>query len=96
MLKAIVNYIKYLILSYEGIVQFLKQRDLSFDGDHLFNAILSLWIGFIFMFLCIVFGILGYYILPGLFITFSVIFGIIMLVFYIFMIVKVYELFDWN
>ncbi len=95
MLKAIVMYIKYLIMSYEGIVQFLKERDLSFDGDHLFNAILSLWIGFVFMFLCTAFGILGYFILPGIFITFSVVFGIIMLVFFIFMICKVCELFDW-
>ena len=96
MLKAIVTYIKYLILSYEGIVQFLKDRDLSFDGDDLFNAILSLWIGFIFMFLCIGFGVLASFVMPGLFIPLAVIFGIIMIIFFIFMIVKVTELFDWN
>ncbi len=95
-MKRVINFFTNAILAYETIVEFTNQRNLAMNADHMFQAVLCLFGALLFMGFCSVLSVIGYFILPGLFITFGVLFGIVGIVFIIFMFVKIVEAFDWN
>lgn len=96
MVKFIINYIKYLIASYEGIMEYMQDRQLDFDASDIFQAVLCLWFATLFMISGMISGIIGYFIIPGLFITFAAVCGVFMVVLLIFMLVKLAEAFNWG
>lgn len=95
-MSRIVNFFNNIILAYESIVSFTRDRDLEMNSDHMFQAVLCLFASLFLMGISGVLGTFGYFFMPGLFITFAVVFGIFSVVLLIFMVIKLVEAFDWN
>lgn len=95
-MKRVINFFTNAILAYESIVEFTRERNLEMNADHMFQAVICFWGALLFMGITSLLSTIGYFFMPGLFITFGVIFGIASIVFIIMMFVKVVEAFDWN
>ena len=95
-MKRLVSFFTNLIFAYETIVDYANSRNLEMNTDHMFQAVICLFGALFLMGTSTLLATIGYFFMPGLFVTFSVIFGIFMLLLLIFMIVKMVEAFDWN
>jgi len=98
-----ITIMKYFVDFYAEVLTYMESKGFGGEGgltydEDFFHAFLLMFLGLLFGGLTIVFGLIGA-LAPaanGLFVTFAVITGIVMIIFFIFMFVKFVEAFNWG